>query len=92
MSGSIKLNEYEKHVSLCYKTTLDTTSDRTLIELPKKGSVMEFTKFKNKLVRPYIVYADFECTLIPDGGNTISWHVANSACIYFVCSYDSSKK
>ena len=90
-NGSIKLNEYEKHVSLCYKVTLDTTSDRTIIELPKRGSFMEFTNFKNKMVRPYIVYADFECTLIPEGNNKIARHVANSACFYFVCSYDSSK-
>ena len=53
---------------------------------------MEFTNFKNKMVRPYIVYADFECTLIPEGNkNKFARHVANSACFYFVCSYDSSK-
>jgi hypothetical protein len=91
-NGSIKLNEYEKHVSLCYTVRLDTTSDRTILEIPKKGSVMEFTNLKNKMVRPYIVYADFECTLIPEGNkNKFARHVANSACFYFVCSYDSSK-
>ena len=42
-------------------------------------------------MRPYIVYADVECTLIPEGGNKIDRPVANSACFYFVCRHDSSK-
>ena len=51
---------------------------------------MKFTNHTNKLMRPYIVYADPECSLIPsDDPNKIATHVTNSACIYFVCNYDA---
>ena len=41
----------------------------TIIQLPEpddKGKIpsMKFTNFKNKLERPYIVYADMESTLV----------------------------
>ena len=39
-----------------------------------------------------MVYADFECTLMPeDDERKRARRVANSACFYFVCSYDPSK-
>jgi hypothetical protein len=62
-NGTVKLCEYDSHISLCYKIALDTTSDKTIIQLPKPGSYMKFKNYKNKLIRPYIVYLDFECTL-----------------------------
>ena len=66
---------------------------------------MTFTNHKNKLERPYIVYADIEATLTPykherkgnakgeivTNGEKVALHKANSACLYIVCTYDSSK-
>ena len=44
------------------------------------------------LERPYIVYADTECSLIPtNDANTVAKHVVNSACFYVVCTYDHTK-
>ena len=44
------------------------------------------------LERPFIVYADFECSLIPTGMSVeIARHEPNSASCYFVCSFDSSR-
>ena len=43
-------------------------------------------------MRPYIVYADTECSLIPSKDpNKLATHVPNSACIYFVCNYDETQ-
>ena len=91
-NGTVKLNEYNNHISLCYKIALDTTSDKAIIQLPKAGSYMKFKNYKNKLIRPYIVYLDFECTLKPEEDKyKHTRHVANSACYYFVCNFDSSR-
>ena len=54
---------------------------------------MAFTNYKNLLERPFIVYADFESSLIPTGDKVKTHlHKANSACCYFVCTFDSSRK
>jgi hypothetical protein len=61
------------------------------LELPSEGSTMKFKNFKNMLERPFIVYADFECSLIPtDMSDKIAQHEPNSACAYFVCTFDNS--
>ena len=53
---------------------------------------MKFKNLKNQLGRPYIVYADAECSLCQtDDKNKVSRHEPNSACFYLVCTYDSSK-
>ena len=63
------------------------------VELPADGAIMNFKSYKNTLQRPYIVYADFECSIIPnkDDDNKVAKHVVNSAMFYFVCTYDNSK-
>ena len=38
--------------------------NQTCVKLPEKVESMEFCNFKSKLKRPYVVYADFECSLI----------------------------
>ena len=92
-NSSIKLDAYDKHISVCYKVALGTTSDKTIIELPDPHSYMQFVNFINKLVRLFLVTADFECTPVPiDDEHKYARHVANSAFFYFMCSYDSSKK
>ena len=48
--------------------------------MTKPESKMKFKNYKNMLQRPFICYADFECSIIPNKDpNTIAKHVANSA-------------
>ena len=89
---------------------MNTLGDSTIVTLPNlingRAPVMKFTNHKNKLMRPYIVYADTECSLIPSDDllgrnpsehgvrhdpNKLATHVPNSACIYFVCNYDETQ-
>ena len=53
---------------------------------------MKFKNYKNKLERPFIVYADTECTLVKNNDpNKIHKHVVNSCCFYFVCTFANSR-
>ena len=80
--------EYRAHLTQCQKYG----TEGTLTILPPEGSTMQFTNFKNKLERPFIVYADMESTLIKtDHENNIHDHVPNSCSFYFVCTYDSTQ-
>jgi hypothetical protein len=57
-----------------------------------EGTYMEFKNHKNKLFRPFIVFADFESTLVPTGEDgRIARHVPNSVGLAFVCSFDPSR-
>ena len=85
---------FENHLKDCYKRA---SGEGSLIKLPEEGSTMKFKNFKNKLERPYIVYADCEASLQKlqntKGNNTelLHKHEVNSCCFYFVCTYDSSQ-
>ena len=62
------------------------------LQLPEEGTTMKFKSYKNTLERPFIVYADFECSLIPtDMSDKIAKHEPNSAAAYFVCTFDESR-
>ena len=79
-------------MSNCKKLSLHKLGDSAIVTIPEarngKAPVMKFTNHKNKLMRPYIVYADTECSVIPsDDTNRIVTHAPNSACIYFAVSY-----
>ena len=77
--------EYNTRICKCYKFAKESTC----IKLPEQNHVMEFRNFKNMLERPYIVYADTECSLIPTKNiNKVASHVVNSDCFYFKCTYD----
>ena len=53
---------------------------------------MQFKSHKNKLKRPYIIYADTECSLVPTGlPDKTHKHAPNSACFYLVRDHDSSQ-
>ena len=74
-----------------FKTHYDTKNNCN-IELPKEGDKMAFSSYKNLLERPFIVYADFESSLIPTGEAVkIQMRKATSACCYVVCTFDSSR-
>ena len=88
-SNTILIDELRSHISKCYN--VDTNS--TLIKLPPPANAhMQFKSNKNKLKRPYVIYADTECssvqTGLPDKTHT---HVPNSACFYLVCDHDPSQ-
>ena len=52
---------------------------------------MRFENHKNKVVRPFIIYADTESTLKQtDDKNRVQKHIVNSCCYYFDCTFDSS--
>ena len=54
---------------------------RTAVQEPQR-------KFK----RPYIIYADTECSLVPTGlKDKTHKHVPNSACFCLVCDYDPTQ-
>jgi hypothetical protein len=62
------------------------------LELPDEGATMKFKSFKNMLERPFIVYCDFECSLIPTNmSDKIAQHEPNSAAAYFVCTFDNTR-
>lgn len=86
---SIPLDEnYEDHLMLNHFDSKNNCN----VQLPSPGSVMKFTNHKNMMERPFIVYADFECSLIPtESAEKIAFHEPNSACCYFVCTFDSSR-
>ena len=53
---------------------------------------MKFNNHKNKLIRPYIAYFDFECSLCETGDEEkIAKHEPNSVCYYLVNTKDPSK-
>ena len=53
---------------------------------------MKFKSHKHMLERPFIVYRDFECSLIPtDTSDKIALHAPNSAAAYFVCTFDHNR-
>ena len=90
---NVKEKEHKTHLAQCFKFA----KEGTIIKLPEpndKGKIpsMKFTNFKNKLERPYIVYADMESTLVKtDHKKNIHEHVPNSCSFYFVCIYDSTQ-
>ena len=70
------------HIKQFYKLQFN---DGSLLKLPDKNSYMKFENHKNKLTRPFIVYADCESTLLPtDHKNKINKHKINSCCRFFL--------
>jgi len=79
---------YEDHV----KSKHYDCHNNCNLELPEEGATMKFKNYKNMLERPFIVYADFEASLIPtEMSDKIACHEPNSACAYFVCTFDNSR-
>ena len=60
--------------------------------LPAECATMKFKGYNNMLERPFIVYCDFECSLIEtDMSDKIARHEPNSAAAYFVCTFDNRR-
>jgi len=96
------IESIDKHTSECYKMCFDNR----VVKLPEAGSTMKFKNHKNKIERPFAVYADCEAALkrlneilnkkIKEGEEIITTkllnrHDVNSCCYYFVCNFDPSK-
>ncbi len=69
-----------------------STTNNCNLELPEEGDSMRFKNHKDKMERPFMVYADWECSLIKthEEGKTHR-HVANSCAFYFVCTFDETR-
>ena len=57
----VKAEHMEKHLACCFKLSKETGG---ILKMPKEGSVMQFENYKNQIKRPFMVYADCECSLI----------------------------
>jgi hypothetical protein len=85
----IHVDEHECHMRECYKLVQNTGA---ILELPKEGAVMEFQNYKNMLVRPFMIYADFESTLVKTNDpQKLAEHIPNSVGLAFVCTFDPSR-
>jgi hypothetical protein len=77
------------HIKTCYKIQF---KEGALLKLPEPDTYMKFENHKNKLMRPFMFYADTESTLKKtDDDKKIHEHIINSCCFYFVCTFDSSR-
>jgi hypothetical protein len=80
--------KFDEHIKNCYNQNFE---DR-IANLPPKGSFMKFKNHRNKLERPFMIYADCEASnKKTKRKNCLSKHVVNSCCYYFVCTFDSSR-
>jgi hypothetical protein len=53
---------------------------------------MKFESYKNKIMRPYVIYADAECTNVKSNDkNKVSTHMVNSVRAYLVCEHDETQ-
>jgi hypothetical protein len=70
-----------------------STTSNCNFELPEEGATMKFNNYKDMLTMPFIVYADFEASLVrthrTDGKN--HRHVPNTVVIHLVCTYDETR-
>ena len=70
-----------------------STTNNSNLQLPEEGATMKIKNFKDMMMRPYSVNADFECSLIKTtrkDGKTHE-HQPNSAAFYFVCTHGPSR-
>jgi hypothetical protein len=69
-----------QHIPKCYKLQF---KENALVTLPKPNTYMKFENHKNKLERPFIIYADTEATLKKTNDDKkIHEHIVNSCCFY----------
>ena len=86
---SLRIKEYRNHIGGCY----NFNKNPTCLTVAEEGEFMKFYNFKKKLKRQFVVVADFECSLIKSGEQSIlQKHEPNSAAVYFVNIFKSSHK
>ncbi len=69
-----------------------STTNNCNLEMPEEGPSMRFKNYKDTMERPFMVYADWECSLLKthEEGKTHR-HKANSCGFYFLCTFDASR-
>ena len=69
-----------------------STTNNCNLEMPEEGSSMKFKNYKDTMERPFMVYADWECSLLKthEEGKTHR-HKANSCGFYVLCTFDDSR-
>ncbi|XP_057337657.1 uncharacterized protein LOC130675808 [Microplitis mediator] len=78
-------HSYENHRADCYKT------NKVRMTFPnEKNRILKFKNYKNKDTVPFVMYADLECILVPQGDDETQKHVPHSVAFYRHCSYDPS--
>ncbi|XP_057335464.1 uncharacterized protein LOC130674213 [Microplitis mediator] len=64
------------------------------MELPtEEEKILKFKNYKYKDIVPFAVYADLECTLLPESANNDNGsqtHIPHSIAMYTHCSYDET--
>ena len=83
-----KDENYEEHLM---RKHYDCHNNCNLV-LPPTQQSMAFRNYKNMVERPFIVYCDFECSLVKtEMSDNIARHEPNSAAAYFACAFDCSR-
>lgn len=85
------LSFYKTAVKCCHQsfeeylvTTHYPTTTNCNKEMPTEGSTMKLAKHEDKMERPFVVYGDWECSLIKTHSErTTHRHNANSCVFYF---------
>ena len=80
----IPMDKFQGHIKECHK---EECHSQNILKLADKDTYMHFKNHKNKLMRPFMVYADTESTLqqcddagLSDKTECMSKHVINSCC------------
>ncbi|XP_057332054.1 uncharacterized protein LOC130671928 [Microplitis mediator] len=87
-NGKSYQNSFDKHKLDCIKF------NKIRMELPtKEGKILKFKNYKYKDIVPFVVYADLECTLLPESANNDNGsqtHIPHSIAMYTHCSYEET--
>ena len=58
---SVQKKISKRHIKDCLKINA-----KQRIKIPKKGEYVKFKNFERKIKSPFMIYADFEYTLVPE--------------------------
>ncbi|XP_053596140.1 uncharacterized protein LOC128668016 [Microplitis demolitor] len=79
------------------KTSINNNNDdcfklnKVRMKFPtNENKMLKFKNYRNKDSVPFVVYADLECTLEPQGDDDIQNHVPHSIAFYRHCNYDNN--
>ncbi|XP_057324645.1 uncharacterized protein LOC130667171 [Microplitis mediator] len=73
---------FNSHNDDCFKL------NKVRMKFPtNENKILKFKNYRNKDSVPFVVYADLECTLEPQGDDEIQKHVPHSIAFYRHCNY-----
>ena len=96
LQGFTQESSRDQHYSYC----IDNETVR--VEMPRKGSTVEFYEGQNQFKVPFVMYVDFEALLepiqerVPGDPNEpytseVSWHIPSVWCVYSKFAYGDVK-